>query len=296
MRKEKTDILYKSFNVCNYFIMILLIIITLYPFYYVFIYSISIPSEAAKGILILPKGLTIKNYIGVFQLNNIASAFIISTLRTVLGTALTIFCCSFFAYLVTQERLFMRKIFYRLTVITLYVNAGIIPWYITMKSYGLKNNFLLYLLPAAMSGYFVILIKTYIEQLPKALEESAKIDGAGYFRIFISIVFPLSKPIIATITVFAAVNQWNGWIDNYFLVSNPKLQTIQLILYKYLQESSQMANMTNDQITKNASTFKLSSESLKVTITMITTIPVILIYPFLQRYFVKGIMLGAVKG
>ena len=134
--------------------------------------------------------------------------------------------------------------------------------------------------------------------MPQSLEESAKIDGAGYFTIFTQIIFPLIMPIIATIGVFSAVYQWNSWIDNYFLVANPKLQTIQLILYNYLQEASQMANMSTDQITAvaSATSFKLSPQSLKVTITMITVIPVMLVYPFLQRYFVKGIMIGAIKG
>ena len=147
MKKEKIDVLDKSFVLIDYVIMVLLMFVCIYPFYYVFIYSISNPDAAARGVFLYPEGFTLNNYIGVLKLDNIKSAFLISILRTVLGTVLTIFCCGFFSYLVTQKRLFLRKFFYRLTIYTMYINAGLIPWYITMRIYGLKNSFLLYVLP-----------------------------------------------------------------------------------------------------------------------------------------------------
>jgi len=182
----------------------------------------------------------------------------------------------------------------------MFFNPGIIPIYLTMKSYGLINSFWIYILPFAMSAYFVILLKTFIEQLPISLEEAALIDGAGYFTVFVKIIFPLSQPILATIAVFSAVNHWNSWFDNYLYVSNPKLQTLQYLLYQYLTESQRIAdsikNMNTQQMLDAANQMVLTPEGVRMTITMIAVIPIILVYPMMQRYFVKGIMMGAVKG
>jgi putative aldouronate transport system permease protein len=147
-----------------------------------------------------------------------------------------------------------------------------------------------------VSGFYVILIKTYIEQLPSALEESAMIDGAGYLTLFWRVIFPLCIPIVATVAIFASVGQWNTWIDNYFLVHNSNLKTLQLTLYEFLSSASSFTNMDPSSITKNAQDIKLTPESIKMSTTMIVTFPILLIYPFMQRYFVKGIMLGAIKG
>jgi ABC-type glycerol-3-phosphate transport system permease component len=203
---------------------------------------------------------------------------------------------SFFAYLMTKEEMFGRKIIYRFVIITMYLNAGLIPWYMTMKTYGLKDNFLLYVIPGAVSAYYMILIKTYIESLPAALEESARIDGAGYIRVFRSIIFPLSKPIVATVAIYAAVGQWNTWTDNYFLVNKANLQTLQMILYNYLNQSQNIANISAQALTAGTAVVKITSMSIKMCITVIVTVPIICVYPFMQRYFVKGIMMGAVKG
>ncbi|MGN7413146.1 carbohydrate ABC transporter permease [Paenibacillus sp. SAF-068] len=285
-----------TFTLFNYIVLSLLVIITIYPFYYIFIYSISDPIEVQKGVYFWPAGFSLEAYQATVKLPGIMDAAIVSVSRTVLGTLITVFCCSFFAYLITKEEMPFRKIIYRFVLITMYFNAGFIPWYLTMKTYGLQNNFLLYIIPSAMSGFNIILIKTFIEQLPASLEESAKIDGAGYFRIYRSIIFPLSMPIIATIAVFSAVGQWNTWFDNFFLVENPKLQTLQLVLYNFLNQSSNLSNMTTDELTRGDVVRTLTPQSIRMTITMLVTLPIVLVYPMLQRYFVKGIMMGAVKG
>jgi ABC-type glycerol-3-phosphate transport system permease component len=145
-------------------------------------------------------------------------------------------------------------------------------------------------------GFYIILIKTFMEQIPPSLEESAKMDGAGYIKIFTYIIFPLSMPIIATIAVFAAVGQWNTWFDNFFLVSDPKLQTLQLLLYNFLSQTNSLAGMTGEELTRNGQVRVMTPQSVQMTITMLVTLPIVLVYPFLQRFFVKGIMLGAVKG
>ncbi len=177
----------------------------------------------------------------------------------------------------------------------MYFSSGLIPWYLTMKLYHLNNTFLVYVLPTAISAYYIVLLKTFIEQLPESLEESAKLDGAGYLQIFSKIVFPLSKPIVATITVFAAVAQWNNWFDNYILVSSDHLKTLQLMLYEYLNEASAIATMSNTERNQGIMV-QITPEAVRMTITMVVTMPILFIYPLMQKHFVKGIMLGAVKG
>lgn len=296
MFSKKQSALDRVFNVINCLILFLFFIICIYPFYYVLIYSFSNPALSQKGISLFPVGITLSNYVRVFQLSGILSAAAISVLRTVIGTAITIICCSFFAYLVSKEIMYFRKVIYRFLVITMYFNSGLIPWYLTMRTYHLNDNFLLYIIPTAISAYYIVLLKTFIEQLPPSLEESAKLDGAGYFKIFWSIIFPLSKPIIATIAVFAAVSQWNSWFDNYILVQNEALNTLQLILYNYLNQADAIANSTSIQDKMRGITSTITPQAIRMTITMVVTLPILFVYPFMQRYFVKGIMLGAVKG
>lgn len=279
-----------------YLISLIFIILCIYPFYYIMIYSISDPNLAASGMVILPKGFSLETFRGIFRLNDIPTAFVVSVLRSIIGTVLTIAGSSFFAYLVTNQNMFGRKFVYRFVILTMYINAGLIPWYMTMKLYGLQNNFLLYVVPGIVTAYYVILIKTYMEQLPKELEESAKIDGAGIFRIFAKIIFPLSKPIIATIAVYAIVGHWNSWTDNYFLVTNAKLQTLQMVLYNYLNQANRFQNMSSSALDSSAAVSMITPTSIKMCITVIVVIPIMCVYPFLQRYFVKGIMMGAVKG
>ncbi|MFC5406170.1 carbohydrate ABC transporter permease [Cohnella soli] len=285
-----------AFQTLNYLLFTCFMLLCIYPFYYIFIYSISDPAEAAKGLLLLPKGVTFQSYSSMFQLDNIKQAFVVSTLRTIVGTAVTVFCCTMFGYVLTKDKMILRKTFYRILIATMYLNAGLIPWYLTMKAYSLGNSFLLYILPSAIVAFYVVLIKTFMEQLPAALEESAMMDGAGYPTIFFKIVFPLSIPIVATIAVFCAVNQWNTWTDNYFLVSTEKLQTLQLTLLHYLRESESIASQSTMDLTRQGSQIRITPSTIRMTITMIVTLPILLVYPFLQRYFVKGIMLGAVKG
>ncbi len=296
MRNQRLSISDIIFNTINYSLLTLLLIATVYPFYYIFIYSISDSFEAQKGVFLWPAGFSLESYKASFQLKGLTDAAVVSVLRTVLGTLLSVICCAFFAYLITKKEMPFRKLIYRFVLITMYFNAGIIPWYLTMKAYGLQNNFLLYILPTALIGFYIILIKTFMEQLPPSLEESAKIDGAGYMTIFTKIIFPLSMPIIATIAVFAAVGQWNTWFDNFFLISDPKLQTLQLLLYNFLSQTNSIAGMTGEELTRNGRVRVMTPQSVQMTITMLVTLPIVIVYPFLQRFFVKGIMLGAVKG
>ena len=286
----------KAMSVVLYVILTIFAFLCIYPFYYIIIYSISDANQAASGLFLLPKGFSLDTYKGLFLLNDIPQALLISVSRSILGAIIAIVGSSFFAYLVTNQKMIGRRFVYRFVVLTMYLNAGLIPWYMTMKAYGLQNNFLLYILPGLVTAYYVILIKTYIESLPRELEESALIDGAGIFTRYLRIVMPLSKPIIATIAVYAVVGQWNAWTDNYFLISDARLQTLQMILYNYLNQANRFQQMSSSAMDASAAASMITPTSVKMCVTVVVVIPIMCVYPFLQRYFVKGIMMGAVKG
>jgi ABC-type sugar transport system, permease component len=272
-------------------------IITFYPFYYLVIYSLSSPSEASKGVYILPRGLTLINYISVFRQGIIFHTIFISLSRTVLGTIITVICSSMFAYGISKPELPFRKLINRMLFITIYFNAGIIPWYITMKNLHLKNNFLLYILPTAVVAFYIVILKTNFEQLPKELEESAMIDGAGYFSRFVKIIFPLCVPIIAVVSLFQGIWQWNSWVDNFYLCSSDQLMTLQLYLLNFITQYSAnyTAILTNTTMKVNVESL-VTPTSIRMAITIVALIPVLCVYPFLQNFFVKGILIGAVKG
>lgn len=283
-----------------YLFFILFSLICIFPFYYIFINTISDNTMVNAGqILFLPKGIHFNNYIEILKLHALPMATLVSVARTVLGTGLSVVVTAFLGYAMSKRELWGRKFWYRFTIVTMYFNAGIIPWYLNMRTLGLLNNFLAYIIPSAVSVYNMILIKTYVESLPASVEESAEIDGAGYLKIFSALIFPMSTPILATIAIFTAVGQWNNFSDTLFLVTDAKLFTLQFLLYKYLNQANNLAE-TIKQATASGVTIQpqhmLSPTSVRMTITILVSIPVIMIYPFFQRYFVKGIMIGAVKG
>ena len=285
--------------IIKYVCIISFTILCIYPFYYVIICSISDAQSVSRGIFLLPHGISFETYGELFHRNDLWHAFFISISRTVIGTAISVVCTAMLAFLMTRQEMVGRKVVYRLVITTMYLNAGLIPWYLTMKAYHLQNSFLLYILPGAISAYNMILIKTYMEQLPGTLEEAAILDGAGILDIFFRVVMPLSKPILATVTVFCAVGQWNSWQDNFFLASDPNLKTLQLILREYLNQATKIAEAMKEgnnysdmaEITRN-----VSSTSVRMASVVVTMLPVMLVYPFAQKYFTKGIMIGAVKG
>jgi putative aldouronate transport system permease protein len=282
------------FSVGNYFLMIVFAFLTFFPFYYIFIYSISDPLIAQKGLITLwPKGLTLVNYQSVFKVEYLANATMITIARTVLGTLATLMGCSLFAYGLTKSILPFRRTMYRLLVISMYISSGLIPMYLLITELQLKNSFLVYIIPSIIVPFFLILIKTYIEQLPPALEEAAMVEGAGYFSIFFKIILPLCLPILATVAIFQAVNQWNSWMDNLFFATDSKLLTLQMLLLNMIKSHTVSATAA---AANQMSDIKVTSNSIRMTITIVATLPVMLVYPFFQRFFIKGIMLGAVKG
>ena len=268
----------------------------IYPFYYTIIGSITSATDVTQVVL-WPKHLSFATYSQIFAMPGLFQSMIISFSRTVLGTALTVYFSAMLGYLVTKKML-LRKFVYRFCVVTMYINAGLIPWYLTMKMYGFYNNYLIYIIPSAVSAFYMIIIKTYIESLPASLEESAEIDGAGFLTVFNRIIFPISKPILATVAVYAAVGQWNSWQDNFFLIDKQSLTTLSYNLYLVLNQAQVLANQMMSKTPGSTSPVSspISSVTVQMAMVVVTVLPIMLVYPFLQRFFTKGIMLGAVKG
>lgn len=288
-----------AFYIANYLIFTLFTLICVFPFYYIFINTISDNHLVATGkILFLPVGIQFENYRQIFQLRGLANAALISVLRTVLGTIFTLVGSCFLGYTLSKPEMWRRKFWYRFVIVTMYFNAGLIPWYVTMKNLGLTNNFWAYVLPGIVSPFFLILFKTYTESIAASLEESAALDGAGYLVRFFRIILPLATPIIATIAVFASVGQWNAFLDTVFLMKQAKFFTLQYVLYQYLNEVNAIAaTLRNSPTAQHLDPSKLLTPvSIRMTISMVVVLPILCVYPFFQRFFVKGIMIGAVKG
>ena len=287
------------FRILNDAFFILFTLICIFPFYYLLINTISDNELVRIGAVNwYPRGIHFNNYIALLRVNDLATSALVTVARTVLGTGLMVLASAFVGYLVTKKAMFGRKVIYRMIVITMYFNAGLIPWYLNMSMLGLTNNFWGYIIPSILSPFNIILVKTYMESIPAELEESATIDGAGYFAVFRSIMFPLSKPILATIAVFGAVGHWNSFTDSIILMlGEPKLYTLQHRLYISLNKTSNLgAPMTTDQVDQGMINASLNQRTISLTVSMITIIPILLVYPFMQRYFQNGLMLGAVKG
>lgn len=298
---EKRSINDIIFDILNYAFFIIFTLICVFPFYYLFINTISDNGLVSKGLLnFYPRGLHIKNYIALKDVNGLGMSFIVTLARTVIGTIVSTVASGFVGYLVTKKEMWHRKIFYRFMIITMYFSAGLIPWFTTMQMLGLTNTFWAYIIPGIVSVYNIIMVKTYIESIPAELEESASIDGASYMTIFVKIIWPLSKPILATIAIWCAVGHWNSFQDSLVLMSGaPKLKTLQERLYIYLNQSSNLAASMGTATTGLSETQRqqmLNTKSIQYTVAMVTAIPILCVYPFMQKYFVKGLMLGAVKG
>ena len=282
------------FQAINYAVFTLITLICVYPFYYIVINTISDNKLVDLGRVMF----YFDNYVNIMKLPNMGTGAINSVARTVIGTVLGTLITSYMAYLFTKEELWGRKVWYRLTVATMYFSAGLIPGYLNIKMLGLMNTFWVYIIPNLISVYNMVLVKTYIESLPASLEESAQIDGAGYFRRFAVIVLPLCVPILATIALYSAVGHWNNFMDCLLYIQSPKLYTLQYILNMYFRQAAQLAQqIANGTVSADESALNaLTPTSVKLTVTVVITVPILLVYPFVQRYFVKGIMVGAVKG
>lgn len=290
-----------AFNIANYSFFGLFTLICIYPFYYLIINTISANDLSANGAInFLPQGIHFNNYVNMVKIRGLGTAVGISVARTVLGTACTVLASAFLGFMFTQQKMWGRLFWYRFIVITMYFNAGLIPLFLTMKNLNLTNTFWVYIIPAIVQPFNIILVKTYVESIPKSLQEAAEIDGAGILTIFWKIILPTSKPILATIAIFSAVGQWNSFQDTLIYITDQKLYSLQYLLYCYINQANSLKALINNSAGTANNLMALATQqtptSVRMTVTVMVVLPILFIYPMFQRYFVKGIMIGSVKG
>ncbi len=288
----------RIFDTVNTLVMILVSIVVIYPLYYCLVLSFNDGFDTMRGgIAFWPRVFTLDNYVDVFKEGTILRAFGISVARTVIGTFASLALNTLLSYGLVRRNLMGRRFYITICIITMFFSGGIIPFYIMIFNMKLTNNFLVYILPMLSNFSTILLYMAFFREMPPSLIESAKIDGAGEYRILLQLVVPLSAPLLATMALFAGVGQWNSWYDGYIYMSNDKLMPISTYLVKLL--NAEQANDLLRRTGRAGITGQLTGttpDSLKVSTMFISIIPIMCVYPFLQKYFVKGIMLGAVKG
>lgn len=276
-------------------ILIFILITTLYPVYYCLIYSLNEGSNSILGNLYLyPRKLTIENYLVIFREKSLISAFTITVARTLIGTIMSLYVMSIASYALTKPQLKFRKTYTMIGIISIYFSGGLIPFYIVLNNLKLLNTFWVFIFPSLVSFFNVLLLMAFFRELPSSLEESAQMDGAGYITIFHQLIIPLSKPILATIGLFVAVGHWNDWFSAAFYVTDEKLITMPTLLMKMMNEAVAKSRMESF-IKQSYSKSNLTIESVRYAALMVTIMPIVMVYPFLQKYFVKGMMVGAIK-
>ena len=291
------------FDTVNIILLIGVCIITLYPFINTVAISFNDSTDAVYGgIYLWPRVFSTKSYETIlFKSSDIPHSAMISAIRAVLGTLVSIPLSMMLAFVMSRKDYILRGPVTKIVLFTMYVSGGLIPTFLTYRAYGLMNNFLVYILPGAISAFNVLVMRSFIDGLPYELIESAKIDGASEYRILFGIIFPLSMPVIATIGLFVCVGQWNQWFDTMMYCSSEKeLITLQ---YKLKQVLDTANSMTGDSVSMDAAASvategsgRVTTQTIRAAMTVISVVPIACVYPFLQKYFVKGMTLGAVKG
>jgi len=293
-KRIKTSIWDKIFVICNTLFMIAFVVITLYPVLNTLAISFNDGIDAIRGgIYLWPRVFTLKNYETVLHKQNIVTGAYISVLRTVIGTVFALFANALLAFIVSRKRFLFKSSLSLFWVITMYVNGGLIPTFLLYRGLGLTNSFWVYVVPGAISAWNMLVLRTFMQGLPDSLEESAQLDGAGYMTIFLKIVSPLCKPVYATVALFVAVGQWNSWFDA-MLYNRMKTQytTLQYELMKLLSSVMQQGGSATNMST---ATTAITPTSIRAAATIATMLPIVCLYPFLQRYFVTGLTIGGVK-
>ncbi len=295
--RYKKDLGTKTFEIINGFLLICLGVVTLYPFLYFFVLSFNDGMDAMKGgIYLWPRAFTLANYQKAFENADIINAFKISITRTVVGTVCALLLNSMAAYGLSQKNLPGRSVIIFYFFFTTIFHGGTVPFFILMKKMNILNTIWIYILPSLFSFFHIVILRTFFEGIPKELSEAANIDGCNDGMIFFKIILPLSAPVLATITLFTGVGHWNDWFAGSFYVTRADLRPAATVLQQILTEVSfdtAKAEQDANGITTVSQT--TTPESLRVTFVMIITLPIILVYPFLQKYFVKGTMVGAIK-
>lgn len=306
MKREKepvvTQVKYKSsfsntvFVVLNTIFMISFVVITLYPVLNTLAVSLNDGTDALRGgIYLLPRKWTLQNYKTVIQKNNLVTGAVVSVARTLLGTVMALAANALLAFIVSRKRFLFRNQLSLFWVITMYVNGGLIPVFLLYKGLGLTNSFWVYIIPGMVSAFNMLVMRTYMEGIPDSLEESAQLDGAGYMTIFTKITSPLCKPVYATVALFVAVGQWNSWFDA--MLYNRMSDQYTTLQYELMKLLSSVTNQgASAESMKNATAAAaVTPTSVRAAATILTMLPIVCLYPFLQRYFITGLTIGGVK-
>lgn len=272
------------------------VVVTVYPFWNIFIISINDATDAIRGgLYFLPRKMSLSSYAEILGRSTFLASIKVSVGRTLIGTPIAVLVTAMLAYPLSRKDLVGRKFWNLLFVFTMYFGGGLVPYYMVLKGIHMLNTFWVFIFPMMMSVYNMILIRSYIESMPDSLFEAAKIDGANDLVVFVKMVIPLSKPILMTVALFVAINQWNSWFDAYLYTSDQALKPMQSILVEILNQYQTGAS-TSQAMSNAKAGVTVTPDSIRMAATMVATLPIIMVYPFVQKYFVKGIMLGAVKG
>ena len=273
------------FELCNGLFMIILAVVMLYPILNTVAVSFNDATDTLRGgIYIWPRQFTWHNYEVIWQTANLGVAFGVSVARTVIAAALNVFLTAMVAYTLVRQDFVLKKFVTIIFVLTMYVNAGLIPGYLLNKSLGLLNNFWVYILPGLVSAFDLIIVRTYMKTIPGSLVESAQIDGADEFTIFLKVMLPLTTPVLATIALFVAVAQWNSWFDTYIYCGSAKnLTTLQYELMKALSTSMNQSGSTANVANAEQAANQVTPTAIRAAITMVAAVPILCVYPFLQK-------------
>ncbi|MCM3628875.1 carbohydrate ABC transporter permease [Paenibacillus glycanilyticus] len=294
MVKDKKDFLFMT---AVYTFIVAIFIVTFYPFWNVFIISLNSAEDTLRGNLYLwPREFSLASYAQILGDSEIWTAIRVTLLRTLIGTPLAVITISMLAFALSKKELVGNRFWTLYFVFTMYFGGGLIPYYMVLKSYHLIDSFMVFIVPGLMNVFYMIIVRTFMQGLPQELDESAKMDGANYIQIFFRIILPLTTPVLATIGLFTAISHWNSWFDSYVFTYNPDLKTLQAVLVKILNQY-QTGSMVGDAqaMANSAKRMQVSPDTIRMAATMVATLPIIMVYPFLQKYFVKGMTLGAVK-
>ena len=287
-----------AFDWINYAVMVLLAFIMVYPLWYCVAGSLNEGMDYLRGgVFLWPRKWTLANYKAVFLDSAILNAFWVTIWKCLVGTVTSVLCTAMVAYAITRPKLRLKKLYIPFIMLTMFFSGGLIPYFILIVDLGLYDSFWVYIIPTMFSAYNMIIIQSFMRELPSELIESAKLDGASEYRIFFQMILPLPKPVLATIALFTVVTHWNSYFDSMMYTSSQELQTIQLFLKKVITDPSVsrgLGSAATIAIPDQAAT--LTPQVVKLATMVVTALPVVCIYPFLQRYFVKGVTVGAVKG
>jgi len=296
VKKRHKEIKFKNFlfSAIVGLILTLMVIITLYPILNTLALSFNDATDSLRGgIYFIPRKWSLENYATVLRKNNIMTGFYVSILRTTVAVVLQLSTTALLAFVLSRKNFIFKKQISLLFVMTMYVNGGLIPTFLLYKDLGLTNNFWVYILPGMVSAFNMLVIRTYMNGLPESLQESAMIDGAGYFTVFIKIIIPLCKPVFATIALFIAVGQWNSWFDT--MLYNRMAENLTTLQYELMKLLSSVSQQSGNANTAQYSSGMVTASSVRSAATILTCLPIMALYPFLQRYFVTGLTIGGVK-